>query len=428
VSEPQPAVADLPMDGVIRVHDADPDRSEAYLIAPAVQNHAANIMALGNGDLGCVWFGGTQEGVSDISIWFSRLEKGAEAWSTPTRLSDDLTRSEQNPVLFPTPADELWLLYTAQRAGNQDTAEVRCRISRDDGHTWGPVRTLFPATSRGGVFVRQPVLVLPSGRWLLPVFNCVTTPGKRWIGDRDTSSLMISDDEGRTWREQPVPDSTGCVHMNVHLLADGTLLALFRSRWADAIYASRSADEGATWSVPAATELPNNNSSIQYVTLSDGRLALVFNASSAADAVERRTSLYDEIDDDGLAATPASPTEPKAATSASPTSEEPVLAGRDDSAPAGREERTAFWGAPRAPMTLALSADGGRTWPIRRDLEVGDGYCLTNNSRDGLNREFSYPSIQETADGDLHIVFTYHRRVIKYVRVRPEWAARTDGL
>ncbi|WP_433519318.1 sialidase family protein [Nonomuraea sp. CA-143628] len=417
MSESQPAVADLPMDGVIRVHDADPDRHEAYLIAPAVQNHAANIMALGNGDLGCVWFGGTQEGVADISIWFSRLEKGAEAWSTPARLSDDLTRSEQNPVLFPTPADELWLLYTAQRAGNQDTAEVRCRISRDDGHTWGPVRTLFPATSRGGVFVRQPVLVLPSGRWLLPVFNCVTTPGKRWVGDRDTSSLMISDDEGRTWREQPVPESTGCVHMNVHLLADGTLLALFRSRWADAIYASRSADEGETWSAPVPTELPNNNSSIQYVTLSDDRLALVFNASSAADAVERRVSLYDEIDDDGLAATPAGP-----------TGQEPAPAGREEPAAAGSDERTAFWGAPRAPMTLALSADGGRTWPIRRDLEVGDGYCLTNNSRDGLNREFSYPSIQETADGDLHIVFTYHRRVIKYVRVRPEWAARTEGL
>ncbi|MFD1544837.1 sialidase family protein [Nonomuraea guangzhouensis] len=418
MSQPQtPVSGQLPVDGLIRVRDDDPDRHEAYLIAPAVQNHAANIMALRNGDLGCVWFGGTQEGVSDISVWFSRLEKGADTWSTPTRLSDDLTRSEQNPVLFPTPAGELWLLYTAQHAGNQDTAEVRRRISRDDGHTWGPVQTLFPATSRGGVFVRQPVLVLPSGRWLLPVFNCVTTPGKRWVGDRDTSSLMISDDEGRTWREQPVPESTGCVHMNVHLLADGTLLALFRSRWADSIYASRSEDEGATWSAPGPTELPNNNSSVQYVTLRDGRLALVFNASSAADATERRVSLYDEIDDDGLAETPAGPA---GDGPAGPAGEVP--------APVGRDERTAFWGAPRAPMTLALSGDGGRTWPIRRDLEVGDGYCLTNNSRDGLNREFSYPSIQETADGDLHIAFTYHRRVIKYVRVRPEWAARTEGI
>ncbi|MEU0478950.1 exo-alpha-sialidase [Streptosporangium sp. NPDC006013] len=406
MTDPQTAVPDgLRMDGVIRVRDDDPDRYEAYLVAPAVQNHAANLMVLRDGDLGCVWFGGTQEGISDISIWFSRLEKGADAWSVPVRMSDDLTRSEQNPVLFPTPAGELWLLYTAQHAGNQDTAEVRCRISRDDGHSWGPVRTLFPATERGGVFVRQPVLVLPSGRWLLPVFNCVTTPGRRWVGDRDTSSLMVSDDEGRTWREQPVPGSTGCVHMNVHALADGTLLALYRSRWADAVHESRSADDGDTWSEPVPTGPANNNSSIQYVPLRDGRLALVFNDSSAAGATERRTSLYDEIDDDGLA-----PGVPAAAASVET-----------------RDGRTAFWGAPRAPMTLALSGDGGRTWPARRDLEVGDGHCLTNNSRDGLNREFSYPSIQETEDGELHIAFTYHRRVIKYVRVRPEWASRADG-
>ena len=26
------------------------------------------------------------------------------------------------------------------------------------------------------------------------------------------------------------------------------------------------------------------------------------------------------------------------------------------------------------------------------NLDEGDGYCLTNNSRDGLNREFSYPA------------------------------------
>jgi predicted neuraminidase len=76
-------------------------------------------------------------------------------------------------------------------------------------------------------------------------------------------------------------------------------------------------------------------------------------------------------------------------------------------------------------MTLALSADGGRTWPVRRDLDVGDGHCLTNNSRDRLNRELSYPTIRQTPDGTLHIAYTYHRQAIKYVRVSPDWAA--DG-
>jgi predicted neuraminidase len=377
-------------DGVIRAYE---DHAEAFLPAPAVQNHAANLATLPNGDVGCVWFGGTQEGVPDISIWFSR--RTGDAWGEPVKLSADDTRSEQNPVLATAPNGDVWLLYTAQRAGHQDTAEVRLRVSTDGGASWSPHQTLFPATASGGVFVRQPPTLLPSGRWLLPVFHCVATPGQVWVGDHDTSAVMISDDGGATWQERPVPESTGCVHMNIHPLADGTLLALFRSRWADHIYRSVSTDDGWTWTAPTPTTLPNNNSSIQYVPLRDGSLALVYNHSSRENATGRRASLYDEISDDGVADTQA----PAAATGA------------------------AFWGAPRAPMTLALSTDNGRTWH-GRNLEEGDGHCLTNNSRDKLNRELSYPSIIQTRDGMLHIAYTHFRQAIKYVRVDPAWVTR----
>jgi predicted neuraminidase len=220
---------------------------------------------------------------------------------------------------------------------------------------------------------------------------------------------MVSDDGGATWREQLVPDSVGAVHMNVHPLADGTLLALYRSRWADWIYESRSADGGDTWSAPVPTELPNNNSSIQFTPLADGRLALIYNHSQADATTERRASLYDEIDDDGLAET-------QERFEAAPAAEAGASGGDD-----GR--RKAFWGTPRAPLTLALSDDGGRSWGTRRNLEVGDGYCLSNNSRDGLNREFSYPSILQTPDGALHVAYTYFRQAIKYVRTDPEWIA-----
>jgi predicted neuraminidase len=82
------------------------------------------------------------------------------------------------------------------------------------------------------------------------------------------------------------------------------------------------------------------------------------------------------------------------------------------------------WGVPRAPMTLAISEDGGRTWPYKRNLEVGDGYCMTNNSREQLNREYSYPSIKQGPDAALHIAFTYFRQAIKYVRVAEAWVRR----
>ena len=89
--------------GLIRPAPEDPARVEAYLPSPCVQNHAANIMPLPGGDLGCVWFGGTQEGIPDVSVYFSRLRPGGDQWSDPVKLSEDPARSEQNPILFPAP-------------------------------------------------------------------------------------------------------------------------------------------------------------------------------------------------------------------------------------------------------------------------------------------------------------------------------------
>ncbi len=382
-----------------RIHPCpgEASRSEADIPAVCVQNHAANLMPLPNGDIGCVWFGGTQEGISDISIYFSRLAKDATCWTNPVKLSDDPTRSEQNPILFPAPDGKLWLLYTAQKSGNQDTAIVRYRISDDNGESWGPIGTLF---EKAGTFVRQPVVVLDNGDWLVPVFYCRTDPGEKWVGNNDISAVMISTDQGKTWLEYPVPDSVGCVHMNIEKMPDGSLFALFRSRWADHVYSSRSLDNGRSWTAPQPTELPNNNSSVQFTRLANHHLAIVYNDISSAQATERRLSLYDEIEDD-------SDVPQKSQTT---VELEPVSTGK-----------RAFWGTPRAPMTLAISEDNGKTWPYKRNLETGDGYCMSNNSEKQINREFSYPSIKQGADGALHIAYTYWRQKIKYVRVTEDW-------
>ncbi|MFJ6197426.1 exo-alpha-sialidase [Micromonospora sp. NPDC092111] len=391
------AAAPLVADGVLR--DRPDGLGEAVLPTRTVQAHAANLAVLPGGDLGCVWFGGTQEGVADVCVWFSRLPAGADRWSDPVRLSDDGTRSEQNPVLFGTPAGELWLLHTAQHAGDQDTAVVRARVSADGGATWGPARELL-ASPQGGLFVRQPPVVLPSGRWLLPTFTCPRLPGHRWVGDHDTSSVWFSDDAGATWRETPVPGSTGRVHMNIVPRAGGGYAAYFRSRWADHVYRSGSPD-GVTWEPPQATALPNNNSSIQAVALGDGRVVLVGNGSSRRDAVARRISLYDEIDDHGIVDGAGPQVRPV----------DPGTVGDD------ADGRTAFWGAPRAPLVLAVSPDDGVSWPVRWVLADGDGYALSNNSRDGVNRELSYPSVVVDGAGELHVAFTHHRQAIRHLRI-----------
>ena len=151
------------------------------------------------------------------------------------KLSDDPTRSEQNPILFLAPEGKLWLLWAAQLSGNQDTAIVRRRISDDNDATWGRIETLFDVVGTSGVFVRQPPVMLGNGDIVLPIFYCHGRPGEKWVSRYDTSAVRISSDGGTSWQEYAVPESTGCVHMDVEKLADGSLLALFRSRWADNI-------------------------------------------------------------------------------------------------------------------------------------------------------------------------------------------------
>lgn len=374
------------MDGRLRQHPQEADRIEAVLPSPMVQNHAANLCWLPGGALGCVWFGGTMEGMGDISIWMARLEPGAEQWSSAMRVTDRADRSEQNPVLFVAPDGEVWLFHTSQPGGRQDECEIQLRRSADGGRTFRDAGRLG---SFRGVFVRQPPQIGPSGEWLLPGFRCVTPPAGRWTGGLDTAVMLVSRDQGASWGAIEVPNSLGAVHMNPIPSQDGVMPAFYRDRFAQSVRRSLSRDGGLTWEAPEAVDLPNNNSSVQAVRLRDGRVAMVLNPVNASMSEQRRISLYDEIEEEGGAA-------PQSA---------PEVGGG------------AIWGVPRAPMTLALSSDGGMHFPVRRNLETGSGYCLSNNSKDGLNREFSYPSMVEGADGTLHIAYTYHRRAIKYVRL-----------
>lgn len=371
------------MDGLLR--PAGAGRRDAFIPSPSPQNHAAFLSRLPGGELACVWFGGTMEGMPDISIHMSVLDEAAASWLPATVLIDDPGRSEQNPVLFNAPGGEVWLLYTSQLAGSQDTSLVRRRISADGGKTFGRAETLI---DEPGTFIRQPIATLANGDLLLPVFKCRVAPGEKWSGNNDSAGVYRSRDGGKSWSCGEVPDSLGCVHMNIVPVSQSHLVAFYRSRWADFIYRAESRDGGENWSAPRPSTLPNNNSSIQCAKLRDGRLVMAYNHCSAADATGRRISLYDEIESSGPAP------EPSAAS------------------------RRAFWGAPRAPMSLAFSEDYGLTWQDRRDLDTSDGYCLSNNSITRANRELSYPVLLEGPAKTLDVAFTWFRQSIKHVRIK----------
>ena len=273
----------------------------------------------------------------------------------------------------------VWLFHTSQPGGRQDECQIMARQSHDGGNSFGAARRIGDFT---GIFVRQPVQITPTGRWLLPGFHCIAPQGDRWTGGLDLAVALYSDDRGESWTAEPVPDSLGAVHMNPVPALNGAAPAFYRDRFSAHVQRSLSLDGGDTWGAPTPTNMPNNNSSVQAIRLADGRIAMVLNPVNATMSDQRRASLYDEIETDAVAGTGG-----------------------------------AIWGVPRAPMALALSDDNGASFRIVAVLDDGSGACLSNNSVEGLNKELSYPSILQDPSGDPHIAYTYHRRAIKYLRM-----------
>lgn len=349
-----PVLPGLTPDGVI-YENPHMGTVEAMLPpGPYSTAHAPALLELPDGALLCCWFAGSYEGSADVSIICSRLPKGADRWSEPIMISGDPERSEQNPSLFLAPNGEVWAMYTAQldrEAGKdnmQYTSQVRRQRSTDGGLTWGPYDTVFPEQ---GTFCRQPIQILSNGRWIFGNWICASSSGLAG----DPSAFRISDDGGQTWCRVDMPGSNGRVHPNVVELEDGHLLAFMRSRNADFIYKSESFDYGDSWSEPVPTVLPNNNSSISAIKLRSGRVAVAYNPTSAPQTGE-----------------------------------------------------VAAWPGLRCPVAVALSEDGGKTFPLIRNMELGEGFIGEENSAN--NRQYEYPYLMQASDGMLHLAYAFETR------------------
>lgn len=73
----------------------------------------------------------------------------------------------------------------------------------------------------------------------------------------------------------------------------------------------------------------------------------------------------------------------------------------------------------RDPLAIGISKDQGKTWSCRRDLQ--HGVSLEEFEEKKQHNEFSYPTVLQTEDGNIHVMYTYLRQTIKYKRVTEEW-------
>lgn len=345
-------------DGVVRLA-AEKGAKEAYLEMVVNSSHAANLLSLPNGDLLLTYYAGIYERGSGESIVLSRLPKGASKWTEPVVVSYHADWANQNPLLFLAPDGTVWLFHTTQRGGHDQTKDLVYALkSTDQGHTWSEPVTVF---TQPGLYTRQPLVVFQN-EWLFPVYHSaggsITSNARK-----DHSYVEISKDSGTTWRECDVPGSDGFVQMNIILISSDHLIAYFRSRYADWIYASESSD-GCTWTPPRATQLPNNNASIQATRLKNGHLVMIFNNTQAQ-------------------------LKPEHADTSS-----------------------------RRILSIAISEDNGKTWPWIRDLE---NPSISQPILPLEDAEYSYPSVTQSPDGMIQVAYTFRRETIKHMTFTEDW-------
>ncbi len=285
-----------------------------YTDADFPQCHSATLCFAENGDLLCAFNGGTAEHEPDTKVRLCRKPAGSDTWTAPEAVAvpDKERYCLDNPVLFriPEPGEPLLLWYKIRpgynmKEGDIDIStiafwEARIKKSYDNGQTWSDFETL-PEGFLGPIKDKP---VWHDGRLV-----CGSSVQSKYAHIPHRIHFEWSDDRGETWHWAE-PDSValsipcklrkpGRVGENVDVPADpdryygnwlpissiqptilihrdGSLQALCRTGNGK-MSTTWSQDNGATWSCETLTDIPQNGSGIDAVTLPDGRFALVYN-------------------------------------------------------------------------------------------------------------------------------------------------------
>jgi predicted neuraminidase len=234
--------------------------------APFPSCHASTIVEPEKRALLAAWFGGKDEGASDVKIWAARFD--GKAWSKPEVVAEEPGFPTWNPVLFRSAAGTLFLFYKAGPSPERWSGYVR--RSADGGKSWGKAE-LMPAGQYGPI--KNKPIQLANGAVLA---GTSVESHRAW-----TAWVERSADDGKTWRRFgpiAVPEQPhGVIQPTLFERRDGSVLALCRSRGVGAVCAAESKDGGETWGPAKAIDLPNPNSGIDGVKAANGDFFLVYN-------------------------------------------------------------------------------------------------------------------------------------------------------
>jgi predicted neuraminidase len=305
---------------------------------PGKYKHPASITELDNGDLYLVYYGGSGEYAADSGVFGARLPRGGSRWSRPERIAPKLDFPEGNAVVWQSPDHVVWLFSVVRPGATWSTSRIVVRVSSDGAKTW---QQPTPLTTEAGTMVRAKPLVLKGGDYLLPIYH-ETGNDPEWVGPDTTSLFLRYDRKTKRWSESNrIHSRLGNLQPAVAQLTDEYLICYcrrggdYKPRTDGYLVRSESRNGGRTWSGGIDSSFPNPNAAIDFLRLQNGHLLLVYN-----DSMSRRT-----------------------------------------------------------PLTAAISTDGDKSYPHRRNLAEGSG-------------DFAYPFAIQSRDGKIHVVYTSQGRSV----------------
>jgi len=303
---------------------------------PGKYKHPASIEELDNGDLYIAYYGGDGEYAEVTAVYGMRKAKGESTWSQPKIIADTPFYSDGNAVIWQAPDKVVWLFYVCRFGDTWSTSRIKAKLSHDGARTWSD--SFFVALDEG-MMVRSRPLLLADGDYLLPVYHETGFDTEK-VGADSTSLFLRFSPKTKKWtRSEPIRSPKGNIQPSVVQLSSNHLIAYCRRGGGYGpgtegfVIRSESRDGGRTWSEGRDSQFPNPNAAIDFLKLTNGHLLLVYNNSPL--------------------------------------------------------ERT--------PLTVAISTDEDKSWPVRRDIATG-------------NHDYGYPYAIQARDGKVHIVYTSDKR------------------
>lgn len=151
------------------------------------------------------------EGDDDQHVLFARSTDGGASFGAPEILARGATAVWGPVLFFDQTAGTLWIFFSTSAVSRCVGGSIVARTSSDSGASWSAPRTLL-ARDAFDKITANPLVVTPSGRWLLPYWDSLECEGNH------TSAAF----EGGTYK-----NVTAASH--VHLPRAHSLLAQLRT-------------------------------------------------------------------------------------------------------------------------------------------------------------------------------------------------------